>query len=172
MPECQKNIWAPWRMNYILGDEPTPEGCFLCHYRDHADADVRNFVLFRSDSLLVVLNRFPYSNGHVLVAPTAHEGRLEALPDTVLTELIVRVRDVQRVLRDAIRAEGFNIGINLGSCAGAGVPDHLHWHVVPRWTADTNFMPVLSDVKVMPDALENVAACFQQTADRLGLFGV
>ncbi|MBU0639132.1 MAG: HIT domain-containing protein [Planctomycetes bacterium] len=170
MAEFHKNVWAPWRMEYIAGlAEPADGECFFCHYRDHPEDDQRNGVLWRRERSLTVLNRFPYTNGHLLVAPTAHIGDLEALPDEVLTELTLRIRDAQRVLGAAVHAHGFNIGMNLGRCAGAGLPEHLHWHVVPRWKGDTNFMPVVGDVRVISQGLDEVARLFRTEAARLGL---
>ncbi|TWT41762.1 AP-4-A phosphorylase [Phycisphaerae bacterium RAS1] len=170
MPESQKNLWAPWRMQYLENIDAPAGGCFLCRYRDDRAGDEANHVVWRSESLLLVLNRFPYNNGHLLVAPTLHQGKLEDLPEGVLTRLMLAVRDAQRVLAAALNAQGFNIGLNLGHCAGAGLPDHLHFHIVPRWGGDTNFMPVLSDVKVIPEALTAVQRRFVETAARLGLF--
>lgn len=169
MAETQRNLWAPWRMEYIAGLADASAGCFLCDYRDHPADDARNLVLGRSANTITVLNRFPYSSGHALIAPLAHEGRLENLADEILHELMARTRDVKRVLEIALRAEGFNIGLNLGRCAGAGLPDHLHVHVVPRWNGDTNFMPVVGDVKVMPQALERVREEYLKAAQRLNL---
>lgn len=170
MAEFQHSIWAPWRMEYIEElSTDTDKGCFLCRYHQAPADDHRNHVLWRSAKTLVALNRFPYSNGHVLVAPAAHQAQLEDLPDDVLAELMLRLRDVQRVLTRALNAQGFNIGMNVGRCAGAGLPDHLHWHVVPRWSGDTNFMPVLGDVKVMPQALEQVYEKFRAASAQLGL---
>lgn len=170
MAEFESNIWAPWRLEYIEQLSADDDGgCFLCRYRDKPADDAENHVLWRSTATLTVLNRFPYTNGHLLIAPTAHIGQLEDLPDEVLIELTRRVRDAKRVLQQAVRAQGFNIGMNLGRCAGAGLPDHLHWHVVPRWNGDTNFMPVFGDVRVIPQALEQVRERFASAAAELGL---
>ncbi len=151
--------------------ESPPPGCFLCAARDGPDRDAENLVLWRTPRTLVMLNRYPYSSGHVLIAPTAHIGELSDLPDDVMVELSLRTRDAQRVLRAAVNADGFNIGMNLGRCAGAGLPDHVHCHVVPRWTGDTNFMPVLGDVRVMPQSLDSVRDAFLEHASRLGFRG-
>ena len=169
MAEFSRDIWAPWRMQYIEGLADREPGCFLCRACEHPEDDEKNFVLWRSPRTLVVQNRFPYTSGHVLIAPAAHQPRLENLPDDVLLELMQRMRDVQRVLELAFKAQGFNIGMNIGHCAGAGLPDHLHWHVVPRWAGDTNFMAVLADVKVIPEALAMVQQRFRQAAQQLGL---
>lgn len=164
------NIWAPWRMDYIAGIDDMRGQCFLCDYRERPECDAEHHVLHRSATTLVLLNRFPYSNGHVLVAPLAHLAQPEDLSDEILTDLMRGIRDAKRVLAAALRAEGFNIGMNLGRCAGAGLPDHLHWHVVPRWNGDTNFMPVLGGVRVVPDSLDRVREKFNEAARQLGLF--
>jgi len=169
MAEFHNNVWAPWRMEYIHGLEEGVGGCFLCHYRDNPDDDSRNHVLWRTDRSLVMLNRFPYTNGHLLIAPTTHVGEPENLPDDVLCEMTLRIRDAKRVLAAALHTHGFNIGMNLGRCAGAGLPEHLHWHIVPRWNGDTNFMPVLGDVRVIPQTLQTVHETFLKTATQLGL---
>ena len=169
MPEFQKNLWAPWRMEYI---ESLPSGtgeCFLCRDRDHADDDEANYVLWRGPHTLVLLNQFPYSNGHVLVAPRQHVPTLEDLPEDALLEMMCRIRDAKRVLEKAVAAQGFNIGFNVGACAGAGLPGHLHAHIVPRWSGDVNYMAVLGNTRVLPQALAKTAAQFRDTAAALGL---
>ncbi|MFN0135890.1 MAG: HIT family protein, partial [Phycisphaerae bacterium] len=134
MPEQNQNLWAPWRMQYIeqLGGNQ-PGGCFLCRYAAAPSDDHANHVLWRSEHTLTLLNRFPYTTGHLLIAPTAHVAAFETLPEAVLLELALRVRDAKRVLDHALQPQGYNIGVNLGRCAGAGLPDHVHWHIVPRW---------------------------------------
>lgn len=171
MPEFNKNLWTPWRMAYIDGLEgkPIAGDCFLCRYRDEPAADATHGVLWRSPRTLVVVNRFPYTNGHLMVAPTAHLGSLQEAPDDVLCELTLRLRDATCVLADVVAAQGFNIGINLGHCAGAGLPQHVHWHIVPRWVGDTNFMAVLDDVRLIPQALATLQEKFLAAAQRLGL---
>jgi ATP adenylyltransferase len=157
-------------MQYIEGLAGRDEaGCFLCRYRETPADDDANHVLWRSAQTLVVLNRFPYSSGHLLVTPTAHQARLEDLSTDVRLELLQRICDAQRVLEVALKAQGFNIGMNLGHCAGAGLPDHLHWHIVPRWSGDTNFMSVLDDVKVIPEAIEQVCRKLRAAAVQIGL---
>ncbi len=170
MSEIRQNVWAPWRMEYIhsLGAEQG-RGCFLCRHAADPDADARNHVLRRGALTFTVLNRFPYSSGHLLIAPTVHEGRIEALSEDVLLELMRGVRDAKRMLDVAMHPQGFNIGLNLGHCAGAGLPDHLHWHVVPRWGGDTNFMPILGGVTVIPEALDRTYEHLRDAARQLGL---
>lgn len=170
MTDYQANLWAPWRMEYIAGLRPgEPGGCFLCQAFASPQDDGQNNVLWRSAETLVMLNRFPYNSGHVLVAPRLHVGQPEELPDQTLLELMRRVCEAKRVLESALGAQGFNIGINLGRCAGAGLPEHVHVHIVPRWSGDTNFMPVLGDVKVIPQSLQAVRVAFQARAAELGL---
>lgn len=175
MPEFPNNLWAPWRMEYIaaLGKETGERengGCFLCQYRDAPADDAKNLVIARAGGILVIMNRFPYSNGHLLVAPADHRPDLADFTDARLADLMRATRDAKSVLVDALGAHGFNIGINFGRCAGAGLPDHLHVHVVPRWNGDTNFMAVIGDARVIPEALEQTYARLCASASRLGLF--
>ncbi len=169
MPEHNENVWAPWRMEYIRQASQPDQGCFLCAYSGQPGHDAANYVLWRSERVLVLLNRYPYTNGHLLVAPRAHVGELDALDEPVLCEMTRRLRDSVRVLRDVVQAEGFNIGMNLGRCAGAGLPDHAHWHVVPRWSADTNFMSVVGNARVIPQSLDEVYEALRRRARELGL---
>ncbi len=164
----QQNLWAPWRMEYIdrIG---AADGCFICRALADPQADPDNYVLWRGPRTITLLNRFPYNSGHLLIAPHLHVGEPEGLPDDVLLELMQRTRDAKRVLQAALNAQGFNIGINLGRCAGAGLPEHIHVHVVPRWNGDVNFMAVLADVKVIPQSLEKVRRAFLETSAALGL---
>src|SRR5262249_19817485 len=137
-----EQIWAPWRLSYIVTTkEHQPESCFLCRIAEDPGADQENLILARSPRTLTVLNRYPYTNGHLLVAPRAHKPNLEDLDDAELLECMQALQDMTRLIRQRMSAEGFNIGVNLGRVAGAGVPGHLHWHLVPRWNGDTNFMP-------------------------------
>jgi ATP adenylyltransferase len=169
MAEYQRNLWAPWRMEYIRSLEGGSDGCFLCDYLASPENDAENYVLWRDARTLVLLNRFPYSSGHVLIAPVEHVGRFDGLASETMLAIMERARDVQRVLREAIKAQGFNVGFNIGHCAGAGLPDHVHCHVVPRWSGDTNYMAVLPDVKVIPESLRAVAEHFHAAAKDLNL---
>ena len=151
-----ERLWAPWRMEYI-GKEQRP-GCLFCRVvEDPADPDAE-LVVWRPEGALVMLNKFPYNPGHALVAPRSHAPGLEALDDDQTTHLMRAVRRTIEVLRQAMSPEGFNVGANVGRAAGAGIPDHVHLHVVPRWNGDTNFMPVIDDVKVVNESLEQTAA--------------
>ncbi len=150
-------LWAPWRLAYIAAP-PKPgqdTGCFLCRGLAAAD-DRQHHIVLRTARSAVVLNRFPYNNGHLLVAPLAHKGRLDELSDGELLDLQVTLRRMIAVLDRAMKPDGYNVGLNLGKVAGAGLPGHLHWHIVPRWNGDTNFMPVLADVKVIPQSLDTL----------------
>jgi ATP adenylyltransferase len=148
-------LWAPWRLAYVAAVKApaTDEPCFLCQgLADHDDR--RHLIALRAPRSVVVLNRFPYNNGHLLIAPQAHKGRLDELDAEELLETMETLRRMLRVLDGLMRPDGYNIGLNLGQAAGAGLPGHLHWHVVPRWHGDTNFMPVLADTKVIVQSLD------------------
>ena len=150
-----EHLWAPWRIPYIRSVKPTGDQCFLCA-KIAETRDEENLVLLRGKTAFVILNAFPYTPGHLLIAPYRHTGVMEDLSEQEMLEMFDLTRRGRRLLEKAVRAEGFNIGMNLGKIAGAGLPDHLHIHIVPRWTGDTNFMPVLSDVRVMPQAMNEV----------------
>jgi ATP adenylyltransferase len=149
------HLWAPWRLAYVAAGSPPAkdDDCFIC--RGLADADDRrNLIALRTPGSVVVLNRFPYNNGHLLVAPRAHKGTLAELEPAELLEVMETLRSMVRLLDELMRPDGYNVGLNLGRAAGAGLPGHLHWHVVPRWNGDTNFMPVVSDTKVIVQSLD------------------
>lgn len=146
-----KNIWAPWRMTYI-DDDRKREGCIFCDKLKGPDRRA-NLVLAETAHSLVMLNKYPYNNGHLLLAPKRHEKHLSSLSADEYGDLSEALRKSVAVVLTALHPGGCNIGMNLGRCAGAGVEDHLHWHVVPRWDADTNFMPVVGEVRVMPQHL-------------------
>ncbi|GBD29796.1 AP-4-A phosphorylase [bacterium HR32] len=145
-----EHLWAPWRLAYIKG--PEPEGCIFCT-KPAESSDEDNLIVWRGGSAFVMLNRYPYNSGHVMAVPLRHTGDLDALSREEVVDLWEAVRRSVRALRRAFGAQAFNIGLNLGRAAGAGIEDHLHVHVVPRWVGDTNFMPVLADVKVIPQHL-------------------
>ena len=165
-------LWAPWRIQYVTaGDaastrpqseragawEPGAErSCFLCRAvaGTSPQDDRENLVVCRTGHAVAVLNRYPYNNGHLLVAPRRHIGELAALTDDEHADLMKLIVRLCEVLKRLMKPEGFNIGMNLGRMAGAGVPDHVHWHIVPRWQGDTNFMPVVAGVNVIPQALD------------------
>jgi len=143
-------LWAPWRMQYI--EEKKPTGCIFCvSWEEEA---LRDHLILRVTSYSrVMLNKYPYNNGHLMVAPHRHTADLLALPEQEFADLMQEVRNAISALQAALQPQGVNVGLNLGACAGAGVADHLHWHAVPRWAGDTNFMPVIGAVHVMPQHL-------------------
>jgi ATP adenylyltransferase len=142
-------LWAPWRMAYIGAAKQ--EGCIFCQAGEGDPRD--RLLLGTSRACVVMLNRYPYASAHLMVAPRRHTASLAELPATEHADLAETLRRAVGTLADVFAPEGFNLGMNLGACAGAGVKDHLHWHVVPRWTGDTNFMPMLAEVRVMPEHL-------------------
>ncbi len=147
-------LWAPWRMEYVLG--PKAKGsCIFCFGDEAEDAELaRRLVVCATPSALVVLNRYPFSAGHLMVLPRRHASFLEELPEEEHDDLFRMVRQTCTRLRKSVGCEGLNVGINLGAAAGAGIAEHLHIHVVPRWSGDTNFMPVVADLRVVPQALD------------------
>lgn len=162
-----RHLFAPWRMEYI-GSEPDP-GCLFCRtLAAPPGADLQNLVLWRPPGALVMLNKFPYNSGHLLIAPNPHTGSLENLGDADALQLFAALRTSLAVLREQMNPEGFNIGVNEGRTAGAGIPDHVHLHAVPRWQGDTNFMPVLGETKVVNEHLlrtaEKLSAAFSAIA--------
>jgi ATP adenylyltransferase len=156
MAEYSTNLWAPWRMEYIrsLAGDVTDEGCFLCRYWSEPAADRTNHVVWRAKSSFVVMNRFPYTNGHLIVSHAEHKSDLSELTDDELVQMTRTILSSVELLRATLGPQGFNIGYNVGHCAGAGLPGHLHAHVVPRWSGDTNFMAVIGDTRVVPDSLD------------------
>ncbi len=167
-----ERLWAPWRLEYVTGSESQPEPlpepiewppnadqtCFLCRAAAKYDAalaaDHRLLVVARRACTLVVLNRYPYNNGHLLIAPLRHVGDLAEMTNDEHLECVQHLTKLSSVYRERLNAEGFNIGLNLGRVAGAGLPGHLHWHLVPRWAGDNNFMPVLAGTRVIPQSLD------------------
>jgi ATP adenylyltransferase len=150
-----ENLWAPWRMAFITPKTPPPPGCIFCTQpAEHRDAE--HHILHRSEHCFMMLNLYPYSNGHLMVAPYQHVGALEQLDAATLADMMAQAQLALRALRLAMNPDGFNMGINQGKVAGAGFAEHIHYHIVPRWLGDTNFMPVLADVKVMPEHIDTV----------------
>ena len=151
-------LWAPWRIPYLRKiTRPTaPDGCFFCDYAPAPKKDKRNLVVLRGETCFVVLNRFPYTGGHLLVAPYAHKGEMALLGPQERAEIFEQLVRMQGVLERLMHPQGFNIGLNIGRAAGAGVPGHLHFHLVPRWNGDHNFMTTVAQVKVIPQALQEL----------------
>ncbi|OHB80066.1 MAG: hypothetical protein A2Z25_06485 [Planctomycetes bacterium RBG_16_55_9] len=164
----RENLWAPWRIGYVQGldrggsSAEENNGCFICRsLRTPADDD-KNLVLWRTDKSLVILNRFPYNNGHLLISPARHIPDLSEAGDDENLEMITLIRESQKALSLAIKPHGFNVGMNFGRCSGAGLPGHLHIHVVPRWVGDTNFMAVCSGTDVISQSLNELLGLLKQ----------
>jgi ATP adenylyltransferase len=147
-----KNLWAPWRMDYVLSKKGA--GCVFCPGDDRGIDKDRN-ILYVGPMSMVIMNKFPYNNGHLLVAPVRHVSGLDGLSNDENLDLILKVTKSIEILKKTMRPEGFNVGLNLGKVAGAGVEAHLHYHIVPRWNGDTNFMAVTEEVRVIPEHLKN-----------------
>ncbi len=146
-----RRIWAPWRMRYILGQKR--KGCPFC-FKVRGRVAKKHMVLYRGNHCCVVLNNYPYASGHLMVASSRHVANLEDLSKDELCDLFCTVQMSLVALKGALNPQGFNVGLNLGEVAGAGVKDHLHVHIVPRWSGDVNFMPVVGDTKVIPEYVE------------------
>jgi ATP adenylyltransferase len=151
-------LHAPWRIQYILAPKPPPGDTSLFARIAQSDDDIANHVIARDRSCFALLNTYPYNGGHLLVVPYRQSPDLNDLTETELADLMILTRRCQNALTQVMKPDGFNIGINLGRVAGAGIADHLHVHIVPRWTGDTNFMPVLAQTSVVPQALTELAA--------------
>ncbi len=149
----ERPLWAPWRMEFIGAEKP--KGCIFCDYPAAPEAeDRRNLIVRRGVHAFTILNRYPYNSGHLMVVPRRHGADLAALAPAEWADLQEELRLAAAVLQATHRPEGINLGMNLGRAGGAGIADHLHWHLVPRWVGDNNFMPVLADVRVMVDHLD------------------
>jgi len=145
-----KRLWSPWRLEYILGERPGT--CIFCE-KAQEDRDAENLILLRAEHCFVIMNRYPYNNGHLMVAPYEHVDTPTRLSPEAQTEMMALVNLCLEVLKEGMQPDGFNIGMNLGAGAGAGIVDHIHMHIVPRWSGDTNFMPVLAETHVIVEAL-------------------
>lgn len=164
----RNNLWAPWRIPYIRGLHHD-EGCFLCDNLAHPERDDANLVLWRTAHGIVVLNRFPYNNGHLLIAPARHIAGLEEASEDEMLELTKLIREAQRALSMTLNPHGYNVGLNLGRCSGAGLPGHIHIHIVPRWDGDTNFMSVCSNTKVVSQSLDDLLVEMKAASAEHGL---
>jgi ATP adenylyltransferase len=165
-------LWAPWRARYVAGlaDEGDRTDCFLCAAAAAPIEDAEeHFLLGRRKTALVMFNRFPYNTGHIMVAPFAHQGMIEAIREETVTEMWALLVLCKEILGEVLHPHGFNIGINQGRCSGAGVVDHLHIHIVPRWDGDTNFMPVIGETKVMSQSLKDLYAKLRPAFEAAGL---
>jgi ATP adenylyltransferase len=161
-----KNLWAPWRKEFILGKKE--KGCIFCK-RLRQKKDKENLILFRGKKSFVILNRFPYNSGHLMVSPIRHVGKLEQLRKDELSELVFLCQKAVKIMKDALKPDGLNLGMNLERSSGAGIADHLHIHIVPRWDGDTNFMPVLTDTKLISLSLEDVYRQLKNKFDKIKL---
>ncbi len=150
-------LWAPWRKAYIRPKRKTLTGCLFCRLQKSSQ-DTRHYILTRTPLSYAVLNLYPYNNGHVLVVPNRHVASVGELSEAEKIDWLTLFDRVVEALKKTIHPHGFNAGINLGTVAGAGIPKHLHFHIVPRWEGDTNFMPVLGDTKVVSESLDSVYA--------------
>ena len=158
-----KTMWAPWRMEYILGEKD--EGCIFCK----ALSDQDGLTLYKGKATMVVMNKYPYINGHLLVAPVKLLSRLDQLDKYEMGELLATVEKSVRILKQVMNPDGFNVGLNLGKVAGAGVEEHLHFHIVPRWFGDTNALTVFADVRVIPEHLKTTYGNLKPQFDTLNL---
>jgi ATP adenylyltransferase len=160
---AEQRLWAPWRLSYVKG-ERKPEGCIFCLAAEPGEDDER-YVLQRGERCFAMLNAYPYNSGHLMVSPRRHVPSLEDLSDDELLELMTLARTSLRAVRAVYGPDGFNLGVNEGEIAGAGFAEHVHLHVVPRWAADSNFMAVTGDTRVLPQALENTYAALKERFD-------
>jgi ATP adenylyltransferase len=159
-----QRLWAPWRLEYITGEKS--DECIFC--AKPALDDEAALIVRRSERCFVMLNAFPYTSGHVMIAPYEHTADLTGLDDSTSLELMSLTKESVRAIERAYGPDGFNVGANLGTVAGAGVADHVHLHVVPRWEGDTNFMPVLGDVRVLPESLDDTRRRLEEAFAALG----
>ncbi|MGC8657993.1 MAG: HIT family protein [Desulfomonilaceae bacterium] len=159
-----ERIWAPWRIDYILGSEKDA-GCIFCD-KPKSDKDEENLIVHRSEGAFTIMNKFPYNNGHLLVVPYRHADDICELSAEENSQVIEEVCRAMQALKRVMKPNGFNVGLNLGVIAGAGIAEHVHYHIVPRWIGDTNMMPVLADVRIIPEHLrqtrEKLARAFEK----------
>jgi len=163
------NLWAPWRIGYILDVNKDNKGCFLCDNIAQTENDDENYVLWRSEHSVVVFNHYPYNNGHMLIVPQRHIADLSEATDEEMLDLMRLVREAQKCLSLTVHPQGFNVGFNVGRCAGAGLPGHLHVHIVPRWNGDTNFMSVCSNAEVISQSMRELFDQLKETSREHGL---
>jgi ATP adenylyltransferase len=159
-----EKLWAPWREKFILCEKQP--GCFLCRTAKE-NQDRRNLILFRGEKCFVILNRYPYNNGHLMVAPYRHVGKLEDLKEDESIELLKITQLCVKAIKSGLKAQGINLGMNLGKVSGAGVADHLHLHIVPRWQGDTNFMPIVAETKIISVGLSSTYAILRKELQKL-----
>jgi len=159
-----KKLWAPWRMKYIESFDKVKECVFCKALRE--DDDEKNLVLYRDTHSFIIMNKYPYNNGHLMIAPNRHVGDITSLSEEEVLSMFRCLKIAISAIRDSMKPDGFNVGINVGRAAGAGIEDHVHMHVLPRWLGDTNFMPVIADTKVISEALEDTYRKLKESIDR------
>lgn len=147
------HLWTPWRMTYLQGNSPKPDGCLFCNAAASPETDEALLVLHRGRHAFIILNLYPYNNGHLMIVPFEHTPSIEQLSPETLTEIMTLSQRALATLRQAYEPQGFNLGINVGAAAGAGVPGHVHLHIVPRWAGDTSFMSAIGNTRVVPEWL-------------------
>lgn len=155
-------LWAPWRMEYLKDHKPTTD-CIFCKFVSEQN-DKQNLIAHRGTHCFVILNKFPYNNGHVMVVPNEHVPQFDELSETVLKEMNELIKISSKALDQCYKPQGYNLGMNIGEASGAGVKDHLHMHIVPRWNGDTNFMPVLAETKTMP---QHISASYEKISEAI-----
>ena len=160
-----QRLWSPWRSEYIDsgGSDSKDIACVFCYLRDRPDEDTQNYVLHRASSCFIVLNLYPYISGHLMIVPYDHVGELDAVSKDITDEMMDLTKRAQTALRKVYRPDGYNVGMNLGKAAGAGIADHIHIHLLPRWSGDTNFMTTVADTRVLP---EDLATTYQKLRDK------
>lgn len=159
-----QRLWAPWRMSYIKSSDKM-HGCFLCDAIAKRDED--SLIVHRSERVFVILNSYPYNTGHIMVAPYRHVGDIESLDDREALDLINTIKKSLKALEDVYKPQGYNIGLNIGRASGAGLEGHIHIHVVPRWSGDANFMPIVSETKVLPEDLRTTWARLRKAFEKI-----
>jgi ATP adenylyltransferase len=156
-----ERLWAPWRLQYVNATDNKKEQCVFCD-QEGVDDELRK-ILYRGNKCIVIMNIFPYNNGHLMIAPRRHISKLTDLDNEEKLEIMDLLAKWTEILTRAMNCHGFNVGLNMGRIAGAGIDDHMHFHIVPRWNGDTNFMPVLTDIKVIPQSLEDCFSILKKT---------
>ena len=160
-----KSLWAPWRMTYLNKDKDVTSGCLFCNKLDN-DPSEDNLVIYQGKHVGIMLNKYPYNNGHLLLVPNKHVSSLEDLSDQVVSELAVLNKVAIRSLRSIYNPDGFNVGINIGEAAGAGIPDHIHMHILPRWSGDTNFITTIAEARVIPEEMRTTYYKLRQAVEQ------
>jgi len=159
-----QKLYAPWRYEYV--SEEKIKGCVFCHIQKNSSDDNKLGVLFRSKNCYVVMNKYPYSPGHMMIVPNIHTHDIENLDDEVWLEMSLRVKQATKMLKELLKAEGVNLGMNLGKAAGAGIAQHVHYHVIPRWLGDTNFITSIGDTRVYPADFSEIYKKFKKNAPK------